>query len=306
MTHLFGSEEMFELRKLKHHQKPVSEFSSKQQLEQILVTKCKLPPPNDQAMGASPEINGASGGNSLTHSRVKEFDSIAQAVQTQSPQDLRPESIQLEIRGLFERRVVTGMLQSPVQAELERVVLEQQQRQRRPRRRRARPPPQSQQREAQGARAAGRLMAAIRSGSRSRGASYQRRARAFRPPADGNYPMPRRDQSRILDHLRQSPALNSLDQEAREEIVSEVSNLVHQQLVTSALSGEFRGVLEFHIQVYNVSQSVCSNRIGYTIHLPIYIYIYIYRKGLTIQVMVQLERTSCSLIAVTVATASLP
>lgn len=234
---LFGSEEMFELRKLKHHQRPVSEFSSKQHLEQILLTKCKQAPNADNAQATS-----------LTHSRVKEFDSRAQAAQSQqNTQNLMPESIQLEIRGLFERRVVSGMLQSPVQAEIERVIQEQQQQQgRRPRRRRARPPP-TQQREAAGA--AGRVMAAVRSGARSRGASYHRRARHARPPMDGNYPMPRRNQARILDHLRQSPALNSLDQGAREEIVSEVSNLVHQQLVTSALSGEFRGVLELHIQV---------------------------------------------------------
>ena len=226
---------MFELRKLKHHQHPVSEFSSKQHLEQTLLAKCKQSPSSDDAQASS-----------LTHSRIKEFDSRAQAAQSQqNTQNLMPESIQLEIRGLFERHVVSGMLHSPIQAEIERVIQEQQQQGRRPRRRRARPPPAQQQREAAGA--AGRVMAAVRSGARSRGAS--RRARHARPPLDGNYPLPRRNQARILDHLRQSPALNSLDQGAREEIVSEVSNLVHQQLVTSALSGEFRGVLELHIQV---------------------------------------------------------
>ena len=250
---LFGSEEMFELRKLKHHQRPVSEFSSKQRLEQILLTNCKQASSNDVRNSASSTAQATS----LTHNRVKEFDSRAQAAQSaqQNPQDLMPESVQLEIRGLFERRVVTGVLQSPVQAEIERVVQEQQQQQRRPRRRRARPPP-AEQREAG---AAGRLMAAVRGGARSRAASYHRRARHSRPPMDGNYSMPRRDQARILDHLRQSPALNSLDQEAREEIVSEVSNLVHQQLVTSALSGEFRGVLELHIQVATFQHCKLSN-----------------------------------------------
>ena len=237
--YIFGSEEMFELRKLKHHQRPVSEFSSKQHLEQILQTKCKQAPNTDNAQATS-----------LAHSRIKEFDSRAQAAESQQnhTQNLMPESIQLEIRGLFERHVVSGMLQSPVQAELERVIQEGQQQGRRPRRRHARPPPSAQHR-AEGAGAAGRVMAAVRSGARSRGALYHRRVRHSRPPMDGNYPMPRRNQARIVDHLRQSPALNSLDQGAREEIVSEVSNLVHQQLVTSALSGEFRGVLELHIQV---------------------------------------------------------
>lgn len=235
---------MFELRKLKHHQRPVSEFSGKQQLDQILLAKCK------GATSCQETANDAQASN-LTQSRVKEFDSRAQATQSQRPQDLMPESIQVEIRGLFARHVVTGMLQSPMQAELERVVEEQRQQQRRPRRRRAQPPQQARHQLETGG--AGRVMAAVRNGARSRRfASYRRRAHTYQPPADGHHPMPRRDQARIVDHLRQSPALNSLDQEAREEIVSEVSNLVHQQLVTSALSGEFRGVLEFHIQVTTI------------------------------------------------------
>ena len=122
---------MFELRKLKHHQRPVSEFSSKQHLEQILLTKCKQAPNADDAQATS-----------LIHNRVQEFDSQAQAAQSQqNTQNFMPESIQLEIRGLFERRVVSGVLQSPVQAEIERVIQEQQQQGRRPRRRRAHPPP---------------------------------------------------------------------------------------------------------------------------------------------------------------------
>ena len=56
--------------------------------------------------------------------------------------------------------------------------------------------------------------------------------------------MRQRDQSEIMSTLRQSPALNSLDPESRNEIFAEVGNLVQQQLVSSALSGEFRGVLE--------------------------------------------------------------
>ena len=232
---------MFELRKLKHHHHPVSKFSGKQQLDQVLQAKCK-------GATSCQEATSDAQASKLTHSRVKEFDSRAQATKSQRPQELMPESVQLEIRGLFARHVVTGMLQSPVQAELERVVEEQRQQQRRPRRRRAQPPQQAHRQMEAGA--AGRMMASVRNGARSRRfTSYHRRARTYQPPADGHYPMPRRDQARIVDHLRQSPALNSLDQEAREEIVSEVSNLVHQQLVTSALSGEFRGVLEFHIQV---------------------------------------------------------
>ncbi len=69
------------------------------------------------------------------------------------------------------------------------------------------------------------------------------------PNPDGRYAVPPRDQSGIVQRLRQSPALNSLGVEARDEIVAEVGSLVSQQLVTTALAGEFRGVLELHIQV---------------------------------------------------------
>ena len=63
-----------------------------------------------------------------------------------------------------------------------------------------------------------------------------------------HYPVPRRDQSQIVRILQNSPSLNRLDPEQRASIMSEVSGLVQRGLVTNALSGDFRGVLEVHIQ----------------------------------------------------------
>ena len=44
-------------------------------------------------------------------------------------------------------------------------------------------------------------------------------------------------------------AWDQLEHEHRETIVSEISELVHQQLVTSQLHGNFRDVLEGHMRV---------------------------------------------------------
>ncbi|XP_064631292.1 uncharacterized protein LOC135489726 [Lineus longissimus] len=47
---------------------------------------------------------------------------------------------------------------------------------------------------------------------------------------------------------RQRFSWNSIEQSQRENIISEISELVHQQLVTSSLESEFRGSLELHMQ----------------------------------------------------------
>ena len=213
---------MYELRRLQHQQRPVTEFCNKQKLEEFF---CKrMPPPQLDTTPAGPS------GASLVLNRTKQLASSAS-----KPQNFMPEGIRLEVRGLFEQRRVTETLEGPLRHEMDRVLqqgIEQ------------------RQRRGQGHR--------NRSGHRHRGdAAVRRRQSArhggrhvrFNPPENGQYPMPRRDQSRIVDSLLQSPALNSLSPVAREEIVSEVRSLVQQQLVTSALSGEFRGILEFNIQV---------------------------------------------------------
>lgn len=73
-----------------------------------------------------------------------------------------------------------------------------------------------------------------------------------------HYRVPQRDQSQIMRVLRDSPSLARLDRGEREAILSDVGSLVQQRLVSNALSGEFRGVLEVHIQerADRVSQGV--------------------------------------------------
>lgn len=95
----------------------------------------------------------------------------------------------------------------------------------------------------------GRLLAVAGQSRRQRGRRVRFRPQVPTPNADGRYSVPQRNQNEIVQRLRQSPALNSLGEEARDEILAEVGNLVSQQLVTSALSGDFRGILELHVQV---------------------------------------------------------
>jgi len=190
--------------------------------------------------------------------RVHQFNPPAEAAT--AAQSFMPNNIRLDMQSLLERQIVHEVLQGPAE-EIDRVLREGIDDRRARRRPRPRPRPRPQVLREQDGDDGGDEMG---SGSNShpgrlfsrathRGRSQNRRVH-FAPPiptpdASGRYPIPRRDQSVIVERLRQSPALNSLGGEARDEIVAEVSGLVSRQLVTSALAGDFRGVLELHIQV---------------------------------------------------------
>ena len=189
--------------------------------------------------------------------RVQQLEPRAEGGETPA-QQLRPEWIQQDIEVLQELRLVNGILQGPVQEEIDRALrdgLEQRESRQRPRPRpRPRPPRIEREDDDEGGdemnqAPVGRLLAPGGRSRRQRNRRVRFRPQIPTPNADGRYPIPRRDQSVIVERLRQSPALNSLGDEARDEIVAEVGSLVSQQLVTSALSGEFRGILELHIQV---------------------------------------------------------
>lgn len=274
---------MFELRKLSLHQRPVSEFCSKRTLEEFFANRPQLVPYRDddttedgaesareqqpesnnmESAGDSPQVQGNA--EELVQNNTSSEDGAAEEPTTES---LRPEHILNDMQALQELRVVHGILQGPVHEQIdqtlqENLAREQQHGQRRPR-------PRSRPRSAQAVAEeseeggdemnnvpVGRLLAAGGHSRRQRGSRGRRvrfRSQIPTPNPDGRYPVPRRDQTVIVDRLRQSPALNSLGEEARDEIVAEVGNLVSQQLVTSALAGDFRGVLELHIQVHLVA-----------------------------------------------------
>lgn len=265
---------MFELRKLTHHQQPVSAFNSKQTLEKCLSSR---QPPSHEKPVAVTTPQHTNGDPSLPAeaatqpSAVQESSlNVSERVQLfipspePNPQTLRPDEVRLEMQNLMERQIVHEVLQGPAQ-EIDRALregMEQRQARRRTRSRPHQHVPQVDDGDEGGdemgqgsAHPVGRLLSSSRaSAAGRRGRSSRSRHVRFvpQPPtpnAEGRYPVPRRDQSVIVDRLRQSPALNSLGDEARDDIVAEVSSLVSQQLVTSALSGEFRGVLELHIQV---------------------------------------------------------
>lgn len=267
----FCSEAMFELRKLSHQQHPVSAFSSKQSLENLVAKHSSIKPPPHQettedvttpmcAHDQQPDTAGAEAPSLNLSERVQRLEPHDHEVAT----NLTPNHIQLEMQQLAELQIVNGILQGPVQEEIDRTLREEVERRRTRRRQRVRPPPprvpRAEDSEEGGDEMShpsgppvGRLLSSGRGGN-FRGPSARGRRVRFRPQpptpnVDGRYPVPRRNQNVIVERLRQSPALNSLGDEARDEIVAEVSGLVSQQLVTSALSGEFRGVLELHIQV---------------------------------------------------------
>lgn len=188
--------------------------------------------------------------------------SQSEAVEEPAPQSLRPEHIHNDMQALQELRVVRGILQGPIHEQIDRALQEVLTQQRLPGHQRPRPrprprPAQAEVDESEGGdemnqAPVGRLLAAGRRQRGSRGRRVRFRSQIPTPNPDGRYPVPQRDQSAIVERLRQSPTLNSLGEEARDEIVAEVGSLVSQQLVTSALAGDFRGILELHVQVTSI------------------------------------------------------
>ena len=247
---------MFELRKLTYQQRPVSEFGGKVTLEQHLANR-----PQPRQPAASPPSDGAEARDAeeppqeaSISARVRQLEPAELETETQ-----RPEAIQQDMQVLQELRVVNGILQGPVHDEINQALLDGMDRnhsRQRPRMhsRASQPADRRAERGEDGGdemtpAPVGRLLGRSRRQRGGHGRRVRFRPQIPTPNADGRYPVPRRDQSAIVECLRRSPALNSLGEEARDEIMAEVGGLVSQQLVTSALSGDFRGTLELLIQV---------------------------------------------------------
>jgi hypothetical protein len=239
------SDAVYELRKLQHQHRPVSGFDSKPALENLLERRRQASRPAETS--ATPAADEDLHPSSEFDRRVQHFLSISTSsgVGDSGTQEHMPPSIRLEIRGLIERQQVSGLLNSARAGEIERTLNEGLERRNRQMQRRAvRHPSQQRHREE------------TRGGIPGRAPHHGPSANNLGPtdalpqrqPENGQYRVPRRDQSLIVRQLQESPALGSLDPAERERIVSEVNQLVEQHLVTSALSGEFRGVLELHIQ----------------------------------------------------------
>lgn len=253
------SEAMFELRKLRLQQRPVSEFCSKQQLERFLTQR------NQRPQGAS----GATVSDKPTNLVAEQARRFADRPQAADPQSLMPEGIRVEVRGLFERRRVSEVLQNPeIQGQLESALREDIARRQRRLQRRVGRRTQARAQHEPDTRGGveGALLAAMRRGRVRAGTGrrvnprptghHQRRAPPSGQGSRQYPPPPRRDQSQIVEQVRQSPALNSLNPQERDRVVAEIGHLVQQQLVSTALAGEFRGVLELHIQVLEVTVNI--------------------------------------------------
>ena len=159
----------------------------------------------------------------------------------QDSDSFKPEEVLQEVRGLLEQQRVTEFLQNETgRQHLEQILMETiEQRQNEQRRRSQRRHVRFANSEPTVASSGQATISRNHAPSRSQGRHQ-------------HYRMPRRDQTQIISQLRTSPALNRMEPEQRDELISEISNLVDRRLVTTTLSGELRGVLELHIQVYNI------------------------------------------------------
>ena len=214
---------MYELRKMKH-EKPVTKTkeNTKKLLEKVALQK---------------DARVTRSGGKKKKKLAKKFEQSAVELSRQESDSFKPEEVLQEVRGLLEQQRVTEFLQNEIERQhLEQVLMEtierrQNEQQRRSQRRHVR--------FANNESAAAVPRATI---SRNSAPSHdQGRQQCHR--------MPHRDQTQIISQLRTSPALNRMDPEQRDELISEISNLVQRRLVSTTLSGELRGVLELHIQV---------------------------------------------------------
>ena len=168
---------------------------------------------------------------------AKKFEQSAELTRQESD-SFKPEEVLQEVRGLLEQQRVTEFLQNEIERQhLEQILMETIERRHNEQQRR------SQRRHVRFAN--NESAAATPSSTISRNSTP-----SHDQGRQQRYRMPHRDQTQVISQLRTSPALNRMDPEQRDELISEISNLVQRRLVTTTLSGELRGVLELHIQVY--------------------------------------------------------
>ena len=213
------SEIMYELRKMKH-EKPVTKTkeNTKKLLEKLVLQK-------DSRVARS------------AGKKKKKFAEHPAELTRQESDSFKPEEVLGEVRSLLEQQRVTEFLQNETEKQhLEQVLVEAIQRRQNGQQRR------SQRRHVRFANCQSATPTPTTSRNPAPSSHDQRRQQHYR--------MPHRDQSQIISQLRTSPALNRMDPEQRDEVISEISGLVQRRLVTTTLSGELRGVLELHIQVY--------------------------------------------------------
>ena len=169
---------------------------------------------------------------------VKKFEQSAE-LSRQESDSFQSEEVLQEVRSLLEQQRVTEFLQNEIERQhLEQVVMQAIERRQNEQQRR------SQRRHVRFATNESTAASSNPTVSRNPTASHSQGRRQQQ-----HYRMPQRDQTQIISQLRTSPALNRMDPEQRDELISEISNLVQRRLVTTTLSGELRGVLELHIQV---------------------------------------------------------
>lgn len=217
---------MYELRKMKH-EKPVTKTkeSTKKLLEKLALQK-------------NARVTRSAG--KKKKKLAKKFEQSAAVLTRQESDSFKPEEVLQEVRGLLEQQRVTEFLQNEIERQhLEQVLMETIERRQ-----------NEQQRRSQRRHVRFVNNESVAAAPGPPGSTFSRNSvPSHNQGRQQHYRMPRRDQAQIISQLRISPALNRMDPEQRDELISEISNLVQRRLVTTTLSGELRGVLELHIQV---------------------------------------------------------
>ena len=216
---------MYELRRISHKCKPVSRHDQRDALEALLQRRSELV---SRCETTQEDLACAVKNATLTTAGRENCTGTDADVENDSERSFRPESVVIEVRGLFEQRPVSSLLESTFRSSLERA-LRQTERQRR---RRSRPTPAPRRRGGP----APQLATNGRARARSPRSARRTASRPVHRPANGSPPAP----DGLQEHVEQMQ---------RNEALVEINELLQQQVVTHLLAGEFHGVLEVHLRV---------------------------------------------------------
>ncbi|XP_067656830.1 uncharacterized protein [Haliotis asinina] len=214
------SELMYELRQIKHGERPVTGQNRRENINQFFAKHLEAPAGSEGKENVPANVD--------------------------TVEEHRPESVVVEVEGLFEQRRVSSVLQSTAfRRSLERIIrgsIATASSRPQPTPPRSTTPQRTHhstsQREEQ--RAENSPSVAV----------PQQNSRAPSPPEMRVSPPPNppTDQPAGVVAPHEMPTWQTIAHIQREEIVQEISELLHSRLVSSTLDGEFRGTLEVHMQ----------------------------------------------------------
>ncbi|KAK7494703.1 hypothetical protein BaRGS_00014101 [Batillaria attramentaria] len=227
---------MFELRRISHGERPVTGQNNRENIASFMAKHLQEP-------------SGADSGKENVPANV---DAV---------EEHRPEAVVVEVQGVFEQRRVSSMLQTQsFRRHLENIIRGSIASARRPaplRTRASEPPRPSTPVQRNAASAAAQsdrgssFSSASGSSNEAAAADTDRVPSPQHPnqqvPAAPPLPTPAREPG-VRDRGGEGQLWNSISQVQHEEMVYEISELLHRRLVSTTLGSEFRGLMEVHLQ----------------------------------------------------------